>query len=152
MIADRIENLDTYPLLAPYAGEVQAFIARVKNEALPEGKYELCGEQLFALVQAYETKPLEGARMESHRIYGDIQYVESGVEAIYYDCVQDLMICEDRTPENDIVFYEARPNKGCTVLSAGMFAFYGPQDAHMPCITCDGQSAVKKIVFKVKLK
>ena len=43
-------------------------------------------------------------------------------------------------------------NKGGTLLSAGMFGYYGPQDAHMPCIMVDGPEKGIKVVFKIRVK
>ena len=152
MIADKIENLSAYPQLAVYEADLVGFLDKMKRENLPDGRYDLRGDELFALVQRYETRPLEGARMESHKLYADLQYIHSGREWIYVDFTDELTVYEDRTPGADILFYEIRPNKGGTLLSAGMFGYYGPQDAHMPCIMVDGPEKGIKVVFKIRVK
>ena len=51
------------------------------RQAAP-GKYAVEGEELFYVVDEYETKPVEEGRLEIHRKYMDIQYIVSGVECI----------------------------------------------------------------------
>ena len=55
MIFDKIENLDRYREFAEYGKLIRDFIKQDKSEYLAEGRYELDGENLFALVQTYET-------------------------------------------------------------------------------------------------
>lgn len=151
MISDKLSNLHTYPELAKYEADILGFVEKMKDHPA-DGRYDLRGDELFALVQRYETKPLEGALMESHKLYADLQYIYTGKEWIYVDFADELTACDDRTPASDILFYENRPNKGGSLLSAGMFGYYAPQDAHMPCIQVDGPEKVEKIVFKIRVK
>ena len=74
MIADYADKLNSYEEFKDYADMVQQFIKRQKEENLPEGRYDL-ENGIFALVQKYTTKPLEGAQMESHKKYCDLQYI-----------------------------------------------------------------------------
>lgn len=151
MIADKLSNLNTYAQLAPYEADIRAFLKKM-DEHIPDGRYDLRGDELFALVQRYNSKPKEGALMESHKLYADLQYIYSGKEWIYVDYADELVACDDRTPTSDIIFYEVRPDKGGSLLSAGMFGYYAPQDAHMPCIMADGPEAIEKVVFKIRVK
>ena len=151
MIADKISNLGTYPELAKYEADILGFLEKM-NDDLPDGRYDLRGDELFALVQRYETRPEEGARMESHKLYADLQYIHKGREWIYVDFADELTVYEDRTPGADILFYEVRPNKGGNLLTSGMFGYYAPQDAHMPCIMVDGPEKGEKVVFKIRVK
>ena len=70
MIADKLSNLSKYPQLAKYETEILNFLEKMK-ENIPDGRYDLLGDELFALVQRFETKPQEGARMESNKLYAD---------------------------------------------------------------------------------
>lgn len=151
MITDKLKNLSNYPQLAKYEKDIIEFVERLNKESLAEGKYELKGEELFALVQRYETKEKAGARMESHVKYADLQYINKGEEIIYYDTAEDLTVVEDRRPDADILFYEIQEDKGGIVLSPGMFGYYAPVDAHMPCIKSKEVMEVEKVVFKILL-
>lgn len=151
MIVDHIKNIGKYPQFEEYAEAITEFIEKCRRESLPAGRYDLLADnRLFALTQYYETKPKEEGRMESHRIYADLQFMLSGKETIFYDLAEELTAVEDKSSEEDIIFYEGRPDKGGIVLTADMFACYEPQDAHMPCIRCGEDSEkVEKIVFKI---
>lgn len=152
MIVDKLEHIGYYPLLAAYEDEIKKFVRRMEEEFLEEGRYDLNGDKLFALVQRYETKEKAEARMESHKIYADIQYIHEGEEMIFVDFAEDLIVQEDkRISGEDILFYEKKEDKGGIVLSKGMFGYYGLQDAHMPCIKISKSMQVVKIVFKLKL-
>ena len=148
MIADYADKLNTYEEFKDYADMVQQFIKKQKEENLPEGRYDL-ENGIFALVQKYTTKPLEGAQMESHKKYCDLQYFIEGKEKIYWASLRKLTVENDMTPENDAILYVSGPWQGYTVFEPGMFGFYAPEDGHMPGIAADEPSAVKKIVFKI---
>ena len=90
MIFDKIENLDRYREFAEYGKLIRDFIKQDKSEHLAEGRYELDGENLFALVQTYETKDKDDARMEAHIKYADLQFMEEGEERIYVDFADEL--------------------------------------------------------------
>lgn len=151
MIIDNIKNIGCYPQLADAAPSITAFIERAEKEELSEGKYELLGEKLFAIVQRYQTRDKIEAHMESHKKYADLQYMQHGEEMIFYDTSDELEVEEEYSMEKDIVFYKPRPDKGGICLKEGMFGYYEPQDAHMPCITGAKKNTVTKIVFKILL-
>ena len=56
------------------------------------------------------------------------------------------------SPEADIIFYKSGPEQGYTLLEAGMFGFYAPEDGHMPCIAVTEAQPATKIVFKIPVK
>ena len=149
MIFDKIENLDRYREFAEYRKLIRDFIKQDKSEHLAEGRYELDGENLFALVQTYETKDKDDARMEAHRKYADLQFMEEGEERIYVDFADELEMEEDRTPDQDILFYKKAGDHGFNILTEGTFGYYAPQDAHMPCRKNKEKQNVRKIVFKI---
>ena len=45
-----------------------------------------------------------------------------------------------------------RQEQGYTLLEAGMFGFYAPEDGHMPCIVVTEPQPATKIVFKIPVK
>lgn len=151
MIVDKIENIDRYPQLREIASQITTFVKNMEEQNLENGKYALQGDCLYAIVQRYTTKEKTEARLESHRKYADLQYIHRGEETIFYDSVDDLEIEEDYNPEKDIAFYKAKADKGGIRLKEGMFGYYEPQDAHMPCISSAEKCQVIKIVFKILL-
>ena len=112
MIFDKVENLNNYEEIRPYVEQIKDFIARVEKEKLPTGRYELMGDKLFALVQFYKTKEFDEGKMEAHKKYADLQYIVEGNERIYVDFSDELILEEDRTPKEDILFFRKRNHHG----------------------------------------
>ncbi len=151
MITDLMKNAGRYGELAPYAAMMLEFVKKAEEEKLEAGKYTLRGEEVFALVQCYSTKKKTDARMEAHKAYCDLQYIMEGEEYICWNPVEEMAVSEDRTPGEDILFLTSGAEKGCTLLTPGMFGYYAPWDGHMPCVAVGDVSApVKKIVFKIR--
>lgn len=148
MIADYGKNIYLYKEFENIADMIMDFVKRVEEDSLEEGRYDL-ENGVFALVQMCTTKPKENAQMESHKLYSDLQYIIEGTELIYWENTDNLTVCDDRTPEADIIFYECGTDKGYTRLEKGMFGYYTPTDAHMPCIMVNEPGKTKKIVFKI---
>lgn len=157
MIVDRLSNVQSgfYPALFSAAGKSGLaqrlsagfhFLQTVDPAGLAPGRVEIDGDQVYALVQEYNTKPMEQGRWEAHRKYIDIQYIADGEEQIGYANVADLTLgnydeAKDRyIPQGEGSFVR---------LSAGMFGLYMPEDAHMPNMAVDQPQPVKKIVVKV---
>lgn len=149
MIVDKIENLKFYYPLLECLPKVQDFLADLEKEAKPDGRYELDGERLFAMVQQYETKSAEGKLPEAHRKYIDLQVVIDGRENIGWAPLTELKEeTEEFSKGGDIGFYSGKIQIQVT-LNKGYFALLYPEDAHLPCTQVEGPESVRKIVFKI---
>ncbi len=100
MIIDQLNNVQSgfYPALFSAADEsglaqrLSAGFAYLQNAdlaGLEPGRVEIDGDQVFAFVQEYTSKPMEQGRWEAHVKYIDIQYIVSGEEQIGYANVAD---------------------------------------------------------------
>ena len=69
MIFDHIENAENYYGVHKNFKKAFEFIKKALKEDLPEGKYEISGEELFASVQEYNTKKEEECKGETHKKY-----------------------------------------------------------------------------------
>jgi YhcH/YjgK/YiaL family protein len=114
------------------------------------GKYEIDGENIFALVSEYKTKSESEGKLEAHKKYIDVQYVIDGEELMGYAPLNGQEILVPYKEENDIVFFTG--DKSFTKVSTGMFAIFFPTDVHMPGINTGKISDVKKLVIKVRIK
>ena len=65
MILDSIENLSAYAELGAGFADAIRFLAGNRPESLADGRIEV-SENLFILVQTYETAPAEAGKFESH--------------------------------------------------------------------------------------
>lgn len=152
MITDTIENIGGCPVTGEHLGLILDFIKRCGSALPAEGRYPLDGQELFALTQAYLSKPQAELSMESHALYADLQVVLSGSERMLWSRADELEPSRDLRPDTDMIFYREAPARGDFILDAGMFAYFAPRDAHAPCgqRTEGCPEKVEKIVFKIR--
>ncbi|MCX7043898.1 MAG: YhcH/YjgK/YiaL family protein [Candidatus Sumerlaeota bacterium] len=147
MIIDRLENAALYEGLGRGIAAALKFLRQTDWAAMPLEKHEIDGDNLFALVQEYETRPRDTAAWEAHRKYIDVQYVISGEEAIGYANAGQLKAGEFNEKDD----YMPLEGAGDVLtLPAGTFMILWPQDAHAPCLAVSQPRKVKKVVIKVK--
>ena len=149
MILDKIENADLYVDITENLKKGFDFLKNTNLSALENGKYEIDGKNVFALVSEYESKKPEECRLEAHQTYTDIQYIVSGREAIGFATLNEQIVSSAYNPEKDIVFFEGETTP--LILETKMFAVFFPQDVHRPCMQINGPEKVKKVVVKVKV-
>jgi YhcH/YjgK/YiaL family protein len=114
-----------------------------------DGTYRLDEDDLYCMIQAYETTPKEGHEFEAHRNYADIQYMLSGEESILWAPQPTLTVTKPYKP--DIEFYSLTSEPIDLILTPGRFALLLPGDAHAPCIAHGAPGKVRKAVVKVRL-
>jgi YhcH/YjgK/YiaL family protein len=150
MILCPASGLDRYASLHPSFPTVAEFLARTDLKALPEGRLELKGEELYVSCSPQaRTRPPEEAPLEAHRAYIDVQLVLEGTDIMGWaplaDC-QDIATPYD--PGKDILFFRDTP-KTFFQVQPGQVAIFFPEDAHAPLIGNGGH--VQKLVVKVKV-
>lgn len=127
------------------------FLATLDGES-EEGRFALQGDDVYAMVESYDTRIPKIALPEAHRVYTDIQVLLSGRERIDWWPTPGLTISKPYDSGKDIAFYE-RPEAPATgvVLVPGRFAVFFPADAHMPGLQAgSGPERVKKAVIKIR--
>jgi YhcH/YjgK/YiaL family protein len=164
VILDDLDQADRYAGLGAGIAAALAFLRRPEIARLeppapgPDHslRVPIMGEEVFALVQRYATKPAQEAFWEAHEQHIDVQCVMEGTEAMghaprgrmrvvkAYDAARDLIVLEPDSSD---------PGVNRVSVSAGMFAIFFPEDAHLPGLTPpDGVvQQVKKIVVKVRV-
>ncbi len=150
MVADKIEKWQNYHFGVAWQ-KAFAFL----NTLLPttkDGKYEIEGEEIFAIVMSYNTIQREDAVIESHQKYVDIQATIRGVEGFECFCTDTLTIKTPYDATKDITFYEKNAICHSRIhVAEGYFVMFLPHDAHMPCLMVDNKEAyIKKVVVKIK--
>lgn len=151
MIFDKMENISAHFDEVPLLKEVAAFVAEFEEKDLPDGRYTIDGERVFAMVQSYRTKPqTDDNHFEAHRKYMDLQYIVRGVEKIRWAKLDRVTLVEEQySSGGDIAFYDGNAMLDFT-LTAGSFLLLAPQDAHMPGLSAEKDVNVRKIVFKIQ--
>lgn len=152
MILDRLEYADRYAPLAPGLDQAFQFLRERARPDLAEGRHEIDGSRVYALVQRYETHHLAATEPEAHRQYLDVQYLISGEETILWiPLSQAGDVSRPYDPERDIEFFYRRPGSRHCHLGPGLLAIFFPTDAHQPGCNTYGPSQVHKVVVKVRL-
>ncbi len=149
MIIDSMKNKARYFSVHPAFEKAFGFIEKCLEENLPDGRYEIEGDKVFANVQSY-TPGENKSRFEAHRKYADIQFIASGEE--YMECtnISKGTTAEKYNPEKDVEFFSAPADVRFT-LQGGEFAVFFPQDLHNPGIKGASGLPVKKILIKLAL-
>lgn len=119
-------------------------------DIIEPGRYEV-DDDIFYMVNEYETKYSYEARYEAHEKYVDIQYMLQGEEKMEFADTSKLEVDEAYDPEKDVVFLKDPKTADSFVVSEGDYRIFYPEDAHKPGLCIDKPSKVKKIVAKVRL-
>lgn len=107
------------------------------------------GEGVFALEQAYLTKPPAEGRWEAHERFIDVQVLVAGHELMGVIEVSSLTLAEDRRPESDLMFFAAAEGGSTLRVGPGGVAIFFPSDGHMPSLADGAPALTRKTVVKV---
>ena len=147
MVVDKLEKYKNYR----WNGRMKrAFKFLLGNDlaSLEKGRVDIDGDNIYAMVQSYDSKPLSEGAWEAHRKYADIQVVVSGAEQIGYAEIGSLT---EKPYDEEKDFMKLTGEGGFCRMSAGMFMVLYPQDAHMPGLAIGTPVPVTKIVVKVRV-
>ena len=146
MIIDKLANAELYYGLHPRIKKGLQFLIDNDLNSLAPGKYEIEDDNIFAMIQEYETINVGDGRWESHHKYTDIQFMILGEERMGYANVDELKEVE-KYKEKDLIFLEG--NGELLLVNKGFFTIFSPSDAHMPTLSVNEPQYVKKAVVKV---
>ncbi len=152
MILDHLDNMLLYGGLGQRVAVGLALLNEESVRQAPPGRYAGQGDDLFYIVDEYETKPVEDGQLEIHRKYMDIQYIVSGVECIGAAPLEGLTEAIPYDGEKDLAFYEVPSQMSRLILTAGMFAIFWPNEPHLPQRIASKSERVKKIVVKIRME
>jgi YhcH/YjgK/YiaL family protein len=148
MILDTLAAAKRYERL--HLGFRVAFdFLRSATARLADGRHEIEGERLFAIVATNRGRGREAAKLEVHRRYIDIQFCAAGHDVIGWRPLTDCRKPEEPFDDaRDIQFFADRPLTWIDV-PAGTFAVFYPGDAHAPL---GGEGELLKVVVKVAVE
>ena len=149
MILDDLKNAASYHGLGERFERAFEHLRTTDFAQLSEGRHGIEGRDLVAILQTYETKPLEQGRWEAHRIYADIQFMLRGNERMGIAPLHAMTVTEAHDAEKDVAFFNGRGQ--FIIVESGQFAIFLPQDVHMPTLNVDRPETVTKVVMKVRL-
>jgi YhcH/YjgK/YiaL family protein len=149
MILDKLENADLYSGISENLKKGFEFLKNNNLSTFETGRYEIDGNEVYAMISEYESKAPQDCKPEAHQIYTDIQYIVSGREAIGFATLNGQRCIAEHNHDKDIAFFSGKTTP--LTLESGMFAVFFPQDIHRPCMRIEGPEKVKKVVVKFKL-
>lgn len=146
---------DAQDILAWLPAPLRMAVSHLKDtnfDALPAGRYDLAGDDMFVLVQDATTKAKEEQKPEVHRKYVDVQFLVRGREAmgVAVDTGRNK-VDADFLAERDLLFYEDMENESTLRLKPGDFAIFFPSDVHRPLCLVEGPEDIRKVVVKVRV-
>ena len=148
MIFDTLKNVDNYKGLGRVYTALK-FLAETDFTKIDLGRYELQGDDIFYMVQSYDTDP-DKTISEAHKKYIDIQYMVEGEEIIGVADISSEKELAEAKEENDVWFYNCKTE--LLVLSAGKYMVLYPNDLHCPGVATNGTAMTcRKVVVKVKV-
>ncbi|MBR5892814.1 MAG: YhcH/YjgK/YiaL family protein [Bacteroidaceae bacterium] len=146
MILDSLDNLKAYASINPRFPKAIEFILNTDLNALPLGRNEICGDEIFANVMEAQPRTKEESPIEIHRKYIDIQIPITADEVMGYIPKEQLPE-GDYKEETDAALYPVGMLATDYLnVTRSMFAIFFPQDGHAPAIT---PVKLKKVIVKV---
>ena len=149
MILDTLQNAHLYYGLGARFIKAFEYLKTTDFEKVGKGRYEI-GEDIFAIVNEYDTVDTAEELMEAHKKYIDVQYIVKGAELVGHDFLQDKTPSKAYDEATDFMLFAEKP-AFFSRLDQGNFAIFFPSDLHMPNIRIDTPIRVKKVVIKIGL-
>jgi len=149
MIFDHLANAASYLHLGDRFAAGFEYLRSTNFASMEDGRYEIVGNDVFAMVQSYQSKPPTVGRWEAHRLHADIQYIVSGCERMGVAQLAKMDVEVPYDAEGDVGFFTGLGQ--FIEMTTGDFTIFLPQDVHMPGLLIDVPEPVKKVVVKVRL-
>jgi len=146
LILDSLGQAYRYAGLRAGFARAFAYLIATDIRALAPGRHPIDGERLYVLIDHQDGRGRDGARLEVHHRYIDIQLTIDGAEEIGW---RPAEAC--RKPagtfdtDKDVGYFDDRPDTWVSV-PAGHFTIFFPEDAHAPLA---GRGPLRKAVVKV---
>ena len=148
MICDTLEHLARYNGLHPNLDTAIDYLLTHDLSALPNGRTEVDGDEVFINVMDAALHPDAGYHPEYHKLYADLQIDITGGEGWGYETAHGTKV-EPYQPDigkkdsEDAVF---------GTLGEGRFVLFFPTELHKPGLVQDGCANVRKAVVKIKME
>ena len=147
MICDTLEHLGRYRGLCKNLDTAIDFLLTHDLSALPDGRTEVDGENVFINVMEADLSP-DSTRLEYHKKYADLQIDLTGGEGWGYT---NLPGEEAGEFTGDIGFRTSSDAVSGT-LGEERFVLFFPGELHKPGVARPGCAHVRKVVIKIRME
>jgi YhcH/YjgK/YiaL family protein len=150
MLLDHLSNAKLYYMVSPHIARALQWLT--DNAPLlhtyENGRIDIDGDNVYAIVNSYDTKPAADCGWEAHRRYADIHYSVQGAERIGYCHISGMTLKQEHNEEKDYALYTGSGD--WLRVAEGMFCILLPEDVHAPgAMVADQPQLLKKVVMKV---
>lgn len=147
MVIGNLKDADSYKGLGASISRALDFLKKTDFSRTKASKIEIDGQNIYAMVQLYESRLPQNGVWETHKKYIDIHYIVDGSELIGYNDILNMEKTTEYDDNGDYILYKGKGD--FFKLNSGYFAIFMPQDVHMPCIAQESPEQIKKVVIKV---
>ena len=148
MIVDVLSNANSYKGLSPLLDRALDALGRLTTHPPADGRHELAGSDLVAILSSYSTEEPASRPFEAHRWCIDVQVLLAGQETLYWAPLESIQPRGEYSNVDDVAFYDGPPGLAVP-LEPGLFTVLFPQDAHKPGCHPGSAARVRKLVLKV---
>ena len=125
------------------------FIESCDFSTMGNGRHDIRGDAMYAVLSEGETSPVDQLKAESHFRYADIHYVVSGEEKIGYAPWNERQQVVQDMRDQDALLYGDVNNECFLTLEKGSFAIFFPYEIHRPWCSTGTPSTIRKLVIKI---
>jgi YhcH/YjgK/YiaL family protein len=150
MIVDRLSNAALYENINERITRGLNYLKNTDLVLLATGKYAIDGDNIFVIVQEYDTLDAANEQMEAHKKHIDVQYMIQGEELVGHALFKGQAASKQYSEDEDYMLFPDTPSF-FTKMDEGTFMIFFPADLHMPCIKVNESKRVMKAVVKVKI-
>src|SRR5574338_1247150 len=101
MIIYKLSNSHLYFGPGERINKAFAYLKETDFSKIELGKYEIDGDNIFALVNEYKTKDESEGKLEAHKKYVDVQFVAKGKELMGYAPLEIQTVIDPYNEQND---------------------------------------------------
>ena len=148
MIVDSITDAARYRGISSRIDAALRYLAETDFSHVEPGRFDIDGDNVYALVQEYDTKPVAESKWETHSRYVDVQFIADGGERIGFADTSALTPLGPYDEAKDVTKFDGSGD--FVTLKPGWFAIFFAGEAHMPCVAIGAPARVKKVVVKVR--
>ena len=148
MICDTLEHLARYNGLHPNLDTAIDYLLTHDLSALPNGRTEVDGDEVFINVMDAALHPDAGYHPEYHKLYADLQIDITGGEGWGYTTLPG----EEAGEFTGDIGFRTSPDAVSGTLGEGRFVLFFPGELHKPGVARPGCAHVRKVVIKIRME
>ena len=148
MICDTLEHLARYNGLHPNLDTAIDYLLTHDLSALPNGRTEVDGDEVFINVMDAALHPDAGYHPEYHKLYADLQIDITGGEGWGYTNLPG----EEAGEFTGDIGFRTSPDAVSGTLGEGRFVLFFPGELHKPGVARPGCAHVRKVVIKIRME